>query len=140
MKKMSSLRRICLLVPVLSLTLMSAAAAQEVGETYTVLVPIDAVPNLRSYAVVVTGGTKDAITVGDCKAGDFRPQTAELVHRDGEEPTVTSEVIVIDLGYRNDPPPFNGIELALGTRLGSFGGGGECGPGYAGLFAHVLAQ
>ena len=90
--------------------------------------------------VVVTGGTpKDAITVGNCKTGEYRPQDAEVVDRDGET-IATTEVIVIDLGYRNDPVPFNGVVLPTGMRLGSFRGGGGCGPGYAGYTAHILQE
>ena len=124
---------------VLSLTLLLASAAQEVGESFTILLPFGALQSSSQYVVVVTGNSKDAVTVGNCWEGEFRPQDAEIVHRDGEEATVPTEVIVIDLGYRNDPPPFNGIELALGTRMGSFRGGGQCGPGYAGYLAHVIA-
>lgn len=126
---------------VLSLTLLPAGAAQEVGvgDSLTILLPFGALE--RSSIVVVTGRPKDAITVGNCKTGEYRPQAVEIVDRNGENPPTTAEVIVIDLGYRNDPPPsFNGIELAPGTRMGSFRGGGECGPGYAGYTAHVLAQ
>ncbi len=141
MKKTSILLGIRLWAVVLFLTLLPAGAAQQevsVGDSLTILLPVGALE--RSSIVVVTGRPKDAITVGNCKTGEFRPQDVEIVDRDGEETLATTEVIVIDLGYRNDPPAFNGIELAPGTRLGSFRGGGECGPGYAGYTAHVLAQ
>ena len=138
MKKISMLRGIGLLVPILSLTLVPAGA-QEVGETYTILLPAGSVPNANRYMVVVKGMTaKAATTVGTCRAGEYRPQEVEIVDRDGEEPTTTADMIVVDLGYRNDPPPFNGIVMTPGTRLGSFRGGGVCGPGYVGVLAHVI--
>lgn len=138
-RKISILLRIGLRAVVLSLTLLPAGAAQEVGvgDTLTILLPVDAP---RSSMVVVTGGTpKDAITVGNCKTGEYRSQDAEVVDRDGET-IATTEVIVIDLGYRNDPVPFNGIVLPTGMRLGSFRGGGGCGPGYVGYTAHILQE
>ncbi len=139
-KKTSILLGIGLWAVVLFSTLSPTSAAQEVsvGDSLTILLPFDALE--RSSIVVVTGRPKDAIAVGGCKTGEYRPQTVEIVDRTGESAPVTAEVIVIDLGYRNDPSPFYGLELAAGTRLGSFRGGGECGPGYAGYTAHVLAQ
>ena len=146
------LRGIGLSAAVLTLTLLPAGAAQEVGESYTILVPEGELTS-NQFMLEVTGSATDAIAVGDCFSGQFRPQAVDVVPRArpgggrggrggpaaGELPPVTqSQVIVIDLGYRNDPPPFNGIELALGTRFGSFGGGGDCGPGYQSYFAHVI--
>jgi hypothetical protein len=140
MRKTSILLGIGLCAVVVSLTLLPAGAAQEVGvgDSLSILIPVGALE--RSSIVVVTGRPKEAITVGNCKTGEYRPQDVEIVARDGGNILGTTQVIVVDFGYRNDPPPFNGIELAPGTRLGSFGGGGGCGPGYAGYMAHILAQ
>ncbi len=138
MRNTSVVLRIGLAAAVLSVTLLPAGAAQEVGSSLTVLIPAGALGSARRV-VVLTGAPKAAITVGNCKPGDYRPQDVEIIDRTGETPPTMAQVIVIDFGYRNDPVPFNGIELDLGTRLGSFRGGGECGPGYAGYTAHVLA-
>lgn len=132
--------RIGLTAVVLSLTLASAGAAQEVigpGTSLTILIPIDALASSRQI-VTLSGAPKSAITVGDCMPGEFRPQGVQIADAAGDVSATTSEIIVIEYGYRNQPVEFNGLVLELGTRLGSFRGGGECGPGYAGYVAHVL--
>lgn len=139
MKKTSILLGMGLLTVALSLTLLPAVAAQQAGDSLVILVPTGKLEN-PNQMVVVTGRPKAAIKVGTCKTGDFRAQDVNVLDRDGQKILGTAEVVVIDWGYRNDPAPFTGIELASGTRLGSMRGGGRCGPGYEGYTAHVLAQ
>lgn len=148
MKKTALLFGIGLCAALLSVTLAPRSAAQEVGENFVVLVPkaaLDALPpatgrgSAGARVYVVTGSPKAPIKVGTCKTGEFRPQDVDVVDPSGKV-LGKAEVVLIDWGYRNDPAPFTGIQLPLGTRLGSFGGGGECGPGYAGYTGHVYAQ
>ncbi len=111
MRKTSILLGIGLCAVVVSLTLLPAGAAQEVGvgDSLSILIPVGALE--RSSIVVVTGRPKEAITVGNCKTGEYRPQDVEIVARDGGNILGTTQVIVVDFGYRNDPPQFKGMEL-----------------------------
>ncbi len=148
MKKGSILLAIGMSAFALSPSLLPAPlGAQEVGENLVVLLPAGKLAN-PGQVLVVTGKPKAATKVGTCKPGDFYAQDANVFDRqqqsvstpaEGKAPT-PAEVIVIDFGYRNQPTQFEGIELAPGTRLGSFGGGGRCGPGYQVYTAHILAQ
>lgn len=139
MKKTSIVIGIGLLGAVLSLTLLPAAAAQEVGDGLVILVPAGKVQNVNQI-LVVTGRAKATTKVGTCKTGDFKAQDVNIVDTDGQKVLGTSEVIVIDYGYRNDPVPFKGVELAVGTRLGSGRNAGLCGPGWEAFTQHVLPQ
>lgn len=132
---------------VLSLPLSPARlAGQQLGDNATIIVPTGTIKNLRQV-LVVKGAPKPAATkVGNCGSGEVHLQDADLVDRpapagrDGRGgaatpplPTVPAQVAIVF------PGPAGFTELKTGWRLGSYRGGGNCGPGYDVYVAHIIA-
>jgi hypothetical protein len=132
---------------VLSLTAMPAGlTGQQLGDNATIIVPAGKITNLRQV-LVVKGPPKAAANVGNCVSGSVRFQDAEAVDREepggrgGEGstasrriPTVATEVAIIYPGAAGFK------ELKAGWHLGSYRGGGKCGPGYDVYVAHIIAS
>lgn len=132
---------------VLSLTWSPTGfAGQQLGDNATIIVPAGAIKNLRQV-LVVKGAPKPAATkVGNCGPAEVHLQDADLVDRPapaGREgrggqavpplPTVQTQVAIVI------PGPAGFKELKTGWRLGSYRGGGSCGPGYDVYVAHIIA-
>jgi hypothetical protein len=132
---------------VLSLSLSPAGlAGQQLGDNATIIVPAGTIKNMRQV-LVVKGAPKPAATkVGNCGSGEVHLQDADLVDRPapagragrggasvGPFPTVPAQVAVVF------PGPAGFKELKTGWRLGSYRGGGSCGPGYDVYVAHIIA-
>lgn len=133
---------------VLPLVLWPAGlTGQQLGDNATIIVPAGKITNLRQVLVVKGAPKATATKVGDCGSGDVRFQDAQLVDREpppgrGERgstgpaeklPTVATEVAIVYPGVAGFK------ELKPGWHLGSYRGGGKCGPGYDVYVAHIIA-
>jgi hypothetical protein len=132
---------------VVSLTALPAGlAGQQLGDNATIIVPAGKITNLRQVLVVKGPPKAAAAEVGNCVSGSVRFQDAEAVDREepagrgGEGstasrriPTVATEVAIIYPGAAGFK------ELKAGWHLGSYRGGGKCGPGYDVYVAHIIA-
>ena len=145
------MKRISMLLGALVLPLAlwpAGLSGQQLGDNATIIVPAGTITNMRQVLVVKGGPKATAKKVGDCAAGDVRFQDAELVDREpppgrggrgGEAqaykpiPTVATEVAIAFPGVAGFK------ELKPGWHLGSYRGGGKCGPGYDVYVAHIIA-
>ena len=133
---------------VLSLTLVPAGlTGQQLGDNATIIVPAGKITNLRQVLVVKSPPKAAASKVGDCVSGDVHFQDAQLDDREpppgrGERgstgpaakiPPVATDVAIIFPGAAGFK------ELKPGWHLGSYRGGGKCGPGYDVYVAHIIA-
>ena len=123
-------------------------AGQQLGDNATIIVPAGKIANLRQVLVVKGGPKTTAMKVGDCASGDVHFQDAQLVDREPPPgarggrgatasytpiPAVATEVAIVFPGAAGFK------ELKPGWHLGSYRGGGKCGPGYDVYVAHIIA-
>lgn len=131
---------------VVSLTVLpTGPAAQQLGDTATIIVPTGTIKNSRQVLVVKGAPKPTASKVGNCGTGEVRWQDADLVDRaappgregrggPGEKfPTVAAQVAV------SFPGAAGFKELKPGWRVGSYRDGGKCGPGYDVYVGHIIA-
>jgi hypothetical protein len=123
-------------------------AGQQLGDNATIIVPAGKITNMRQVLVVKGAPKATATKVGTCGSGDLHFQDAELVDREAPAgrggrgstassekiPTVATEVAIIYPGAAGFK------ELKPGWHVGSYRGGGKCGPGYDVYVAHIIAM
>jgi hypothetical protein len=140
MKKIS---RLCAVLALAAAAWPAASIGQQLGDNATIIVRSGTITNLNQ-TLVVKGGPKAPTKVGNCAPGEVRFHDALLENREGPSRAsgaskvaatspVPMEVTIVFPGAAGFK------ELKPGWRLGSWRGGGKCGPGYDVYVAHIIA-